>query len=366
MPTHFEESLQRDVERIRGKVTEMAGLCEGALQASLKAFVESNRQLAYSVILRDQRIDELEKELDRLCLEFLVRQQPVAGPLRMAYVIIKMNRELERIGDYAESISRQVLRIVALGVTVPTERSVEIANLSIPMFHDAIQAFLNQDCELARKTMGRKEAVDVIRNKISADLLDWSQGNKIPVEALTPLMTIAARFERLADQAQNICEEVIYMCTGEYSKHKGAEAYRVLFVDEHDSCRSQMAQGIGNALGNTKFIFTSAGLEPKPVDPMTVRFMKAKGIDISRAASQATDHVPHLEHYQVIVALAKRAQDAFTPPPAKTVLFDWSIPDPSEVKGTPEETRAAYEKAFQTIQTHIRDLVEAVVSDKIN
>ena len=82
------------MDAIRAKVTQMAGLDERALKASLQAFVERNRQLAYSVILRDQYLDELETELDRLCLEFLVRQQPAAGPLRFVFTTIKINKEL--------------------------------------------------------------------------------------------------------------------------------------------------------------------------------------------------------------------------------------------------------------------------------
>ena len=107
MATHYEESLQRDIERIKSKVQQMADLAAGALDACLRALVERNRQLAYSVILRDQRIDALEKEIDRLCLEFIVRQQPAARHLRFAYVTIKINQEVERIGDYAESMARQ-------------------------------------------------------------------------------------------------------------------------------------------------------------------------------------------------------------------------------------------------------------------
>jgi phosphate transport system protein len=365
MTTHFEESLQRNIDRIRDKVSEMAALCEDNLRASLKAVTENSRQLAYSVILRDQRIDELEKELDRLCLEFLLRQQPVAGPLRLVYVTIKMNRELERIGDYAESIARQVLKLGELGVHAPSDRSVEVANISIPMFHDAIRAFIEQDCALARKTMGQANEADALRNTINAELLQWCRDHVIPPEALTALMTIVRRLERLADQAQNICEDVVYMCTGEYSKHKGAEAYRILFVDEHDACRSQLAQGIGNAMGQSKFVFSSAGLQPEPVDPMTVTFLREKGIDISRATSKSIDQVPNLEHYQIIVVLAKEAKSAFSPPPAKTVLFDWSIKDPSQTRGDTEKVRAAYDAAFQSIQNHVRDLVEAILADKI-
>ena len=124
--SHFEESLQRDMDLIRSKVAEMAGLSERALKASLQALVERNRQLAYSVILRDQYIDELETELNRLCLEFLVRQQPVAGHLRFVFTAIQINKELERIGDYAESIARQVLAVSALEPQPPYAVFIEL------------------------------------------------------------------------------------------------------------------------------------------------------------------------------------------------------------------------------------------------
>jgi phosphate transport system protein len=114
MASHFEESLQRDINRIRAKVQEMCNLAERALRDGLAALRDKNRTLAYSVILRDQQIDELEKEVDRLCLEFLVRQQPVAGPLRLAYATIRINLELERVGDYAEAIARQVLTFASM------------------------------------------------------------------------------------------------------------------------------------------------------------------------------------------------------------------------------------------------------------
>src|ERR1044071_6198089 len=141
--THFEETLQRDVDRIRRKVREMAGLCGSALEGCLSALADKNRQLAYSVIIRDQRIDELEKEIDRLCLEFIVRQQPVAGTLRFAYAAIKVNLDIERVGDYAESMARQILNVCsAEAPPVPSERIAEIANLAIPMLHESVSAFV--------------------------------------------------------------------------------------------------------------------------------------------------------------------------------------------------------------------------------
>ena len=152
MATHFEQSLQRDIDRIKAKVTEMAGIAESALADGMKALSEKNRVLAYSIILRDQRVDELEKEIDRLCLEFIVRQQPVAGPLRLAYATIRINLELERVGDYAESIARQILKLTSMNVDVPVERFTEIANVSVPMLRDAVKAYVTQDAALTAKT----------------------------------------------------------------------------------------------------------------------------------------------------------------------------------------------------------------------
>ena len=341
----------------------MSKLAQRALRDSLRALVERNRQLAYAIILRDQYIDELEKEIDRLCLEFLVRQQPAAGHLRFVYAVIKINAELERVGDYAESIARQVLKVSSIEPQPSYDKFTAIANLSIPMLQQAVEAFVQQDPQLARSTMVIEEEVDTLRDGINAALLQQRQEGKIPLEALTPLMTIARRYERVSDQAKNICEEVLYMCTGEYAKHKGTDVLRVLFVDNGNSCRSQMAEGIANSLARPEFVFASAGLNPKPIDGRTISFLAEKRIDISRQAPKGVSQIPNLDHYQVIVALAKEAQKTFPPPPTKTVGLDWNVKDPSIVQGSPEQIRAAYEETFQYINTHIRDLVEAILGE---
>jgi phosphate transport system protein len=363
MATHLEASLQRDVDRIRGKVTSMAELAERALRDCVKALQERNRQLAYSIILRDQRIDELEKEIDRLCLEFLVRQQPVAGHLRFAYATIKINAELERIGDYAESVAKQILKIDSIESQAFYVRFIEIANLAIHMLRDAVRAFVDQDAKLATATMVIENEVDILRTEINAELFRAFQDGKFPLDALVPLMTIARRFERVTDQAKNICEEVLYMCTGEYVKHLGTELIRVLFVDKHNSCRSQMAEGIANGFGQDRLLFTSAGLDPTPVDPRAISFLKDKGIDITQQKPKAISQIPNYDHYQVIVALEKEAQRAFPAPPTKTVCLDWNVADPSLVQGSPEKVSAAYEQTYQYIHSHIQDLAHAILGD---
>ena len=361
--THYEEHLQRDINLIRAKIQAMAQLADRALRDSLSALVEKNLTLAYSVILRDQNIDELEKELDRLCLEFLVRQQPVAKHLRFAYATIKINLELERIGDYAESVARQVLKVSDVHDKLPLQDFTALAEVSIPMLANSVKAFLEQDPELARVSMAEEDRADLLRNKIDAELLRLNQAGIIPITALTPLQTIARRYERVADQAKNICEETLYMCTGEYIKHRGAEVLRVLFVDENNSCRSQMAEGIANSLNQPGFLFSSAGLEARAVDWRTTEFMQEKGVDISRQTTKPVSHILNLEHYHVIIALAKSAQKVFPPPPTKTVGLDWTVADPSSRPGSLADVRDAYEETFQYINTHVRELVQALVGD---
>lgn len=364
--THFEETLQRDIQRLRGKVTEMAGLAEQALEQGLRALADKNRQLAYSVILRDQRIDELEKEIDRLCLEFIVRQQPVAGTLRFAYAAIKINGDLERIGDYAESMARQILIIAGTDAAVPQDRFREMADIALPMLRDAVRAFTESNAQLARTTAEAEDRVDVLRHQLNADLVRLREQGKIPLETLVPLMTIVNRLERVADQAKDICQEVLYMCTGEYAKHKGTEVYRVLFVDEHNACRSPMAEGIASSLGQPKFIFSSAGLDPFRLDPTTARFLEGKKIDVTRHQPRSVEQIPHLDHYNIIVALADSAKKVFPPPPTKTVCLDWSVADPSKVQGTSAEIEEAYEDTYQFLRAHIQDLVEAILGDAID
>src|SRR5205807_1462881 len=262
---------------------EMAALDEQALTRAFQAFLKRDRQLAYSVILHDQDVDASETELDQLCMEFIVRHQPAAAHLRFVYSASKIINELERVGDYAESIARQVLLINSLPFELPTDKFSEIANLAIPMLHNAVQAFVDKNPDLARTTMASEPRVNEIRDSISADLVGLRQQGRLPLEALPPLITVARRFERVSDQA-----------------------------------------------------------------------------------SRSIDQVPQLDYVQVIVALGKDPEKAFPKKPTKTLCLHWNVPDPSQARGTPEEVRAAYERAFESMTNHIRDLVQAILGEDKN
>ena len=153
------------------------------------------------------------------------------------------------------------------------------------------------------------------------------------------------------------------MCTGEFVKHKGVEEFRILFFDSKNNSLSQMAEAIANGLRLPRFLFSSAGDTPRPIDPRTVEFMASKGLDVSRLATKSLEQVPSWEQYQVIIALGTQAQQAFSARHCKTILFTWSIPDPLEIEGAPETVREAFESAYQSLESHIRELVGAVLRE---
>jgi len=305
----------------------------------------------------------LDTQLDRLCLEFILRHQPAAGHLRFVYSASKIVNLLERVGDYAESVARQVLLISSMPFEVPTDKFSEIANMAISMLHNAVHAFVDKNPDLARATMASEPRVNQVRDGLNADLVEWRSQGRLPLEALTPLITVARRFERVSDQATNICEQALYFATGEYLRHLPREGYRVLFVDKTNGCLSRIAEVVANRMGTKRFSFGSAGLTAGAADPQTIRFLMGKGVDISRQVSRSIHQVPQFDQLQVIVALCKEAEKAFPAKPTKTLSLHWLVPDPSQQYGAPEEVRAEYERAYKTLTNHIRDLVQAILGN---
>jgi arsenate reductase len=228
------------------------------------------------------------------------------------------------------------------------------------MLHDSIQSFVDQDPKLANQTIASDEAVDLFRDKLTADVMQAFRDGRLPFEALYPLISVIRRLERVSDQARNISMETLYLCTGRFAKHPHSSVMDILFVDERSSCLAIMAEAIGTALAEPGFVFASAGVDPAPVEPATIRFMKTKGLDVSTAVPKAVTSVENLELQDVIVLLAPEAKRAFPRRPRKTVMLDWSVEDPSRIRGTEAEVNAAYEKTFAFIEGQIRDLVSAI------
>jgi protein-tyrosine-phosphatase len=261
---------------------------------------------------------------------------------------------LERIGDYGESIARQVLLVSKLSAQPSYEKFVELCNLAVHMLRDAVQSYAAQDRSLAERTMAIEERGNILRNAIYAELNDLVLTGNLPPDGLNPLMTVARRLERVTDQAKNLCEEVLYMCTGEFMRHKGVEGFRILFLDNTNGGASQMAEAIANSLKQPRFYFSSAGISPQPIDPRVKEFIQSKGLSSTGLQSKSLEQVPGWEHYQVIVCLEPKLQEAIPAHPGKTIYFNWPMKDLST---------SDYDGVWTYLEAHIKELADALAQE---
>lgn len=363
---HLEESFQREMEKIRSELLTMAALTDRALQQCMDALKRRDRQLAYAVILRDQFIDEREKGIDKLCLEFLVRQQPVGQPLRSAYAALKISLELERVGDYAESIARQIVKLVSMGVDYSGDQFAQIADAATQMVRDAIRAYVESDAELARSVIHREETVDLMKRQLNKRFIELFQEGRFSLEAFNALTTISRRYERVSDQARNISMETLYVCTGQFAKHSGAGTFRILFVDDAGTGAAQMAEAIGTAMNQPRFVFTGVSLEPQPIAPAAAALLQARGIDASRLVPRALNQVEDLDGYKVVVFLASSARKAFPQRAQKGVYLEWFLDAAAGGPALTVDTETGAKDVHAYLNGHIRDLVDAVLgSDQL-
>jgi phosphate transport system protein len=360
MKTHLELSMERDIDRICSKIAEMALIVDQALEDCIKAITDNSTSINYAVILRDQKVNEKEMEIDRLCLEFLVRQQPVALQLRFAYSTIKTNLEIERVGDYAESIARQLLLIKEpIDVELKT-KIVEIGRLAVDFFKDAAKSFIEQNIELAKKSISREDIADTLRCVLDEEIAKKFLDNHISYNLHACLITIVRRFERVCDQASNICNETIYMCSGEYSKHPGTEFFRVLFIDKHNTGLSLMAEAIAQEQKQLKFIFNSAGIDTGNINPVLVEFMKKKGIDFTAYSPKTISKILHIDHYQILIILDKDAARSLPQQSRKAVFLDWKLDDPFDNSLSDREKEEILKKNYDFLKVRINELVSAL------
>jgi hypothetical protein len=131
----METNVNRDIARISDNIVEMARYAETSLRDTVTALLNNDHTLAYGVILRDRYVDDKEKEIDRLCFEFIHKLQPITKALRFAFSAVKINMEIERVGDYAESVARQLLKLEKPPEPECGKGIIELADVAIAMFH---------------------------------------------------------------------------------------------------------------------------------------------------------------------------------------------------------------------------------------
>lgn len=210
--------LDRSIEEIRSKLDSVAGLACKAVEGAASAALELRADLAQKVVAGDTAIDSAEVELEELCLRVLALYQPVAQDLRSVIAALKINNDLERIGDLSVSIALRVQIIAGkqLSFIIPIEK---MSSLCISLLKDSMIAFHNGDTALARKVWERDSEVNELHRNNYATLQNRMREDPDNIESYVSYLSVSRNFERIADHATNIAEDVIYLIDGEIVRH---------------------------------------------------------------------------------------------------------------------------------------------------
>ncbi len=202
----------------------MAAIVEEMVGNSIKALVNKDKTLAEQVIRTDEpRVNRLEIENEDSAINLMALYQPEASNLRTIAMVIKLNNDLERIGDHAENIAEAALFLIDKPPVKPLIDLPRMADIAISMLKDSLDAFTRADAELARSVCTRDSAVDELNRAIKAELVEHMSRDPATIERALKLLVISLNLERVADLATNIAEDVIYIVTGEDIKHGQAE-----------------------------------------------------------------------------------------------------------------------------------------------
>jgi len=212
--------LEGKISELKQQLLTMAGIVEEMIANSIKALVNKDEALAVQVIGPDEdRVNRLEIENEDAAINLMALYQPEASNLRTIAMIIKLNNDLERLGDHAVNIAEAAQFLMPRPAVKPFVNIPQMADHAIGMLKDALDAFTRTDAELARSVCGRDSFVDDLNRKLKEELSGYMARDPNTIERALKLMMVSLNLERIADLATNIAEEVIYIATGQTIKH---------------------------------------------------------------------------------------------------------------------------------------------------
>jgi phosphate transport system protein len=212
---HFEEALQE----LKKRLLSMGALVEERVHRAVRALTERNVSDAEAVIAGDDEVNELQIEIDDRCIKVLALQQPMATDLRLITSAIKINSDLERIGDQAVNIAESALKVITKGTLKPPPDLLRIAEIAEAMTRDSLDAFVRKDPALARAVILRDDEVDRLKDKIFGELLAAMVAEPQGIPQAFSLILISRNLERIADHATNIAEDVIFLVEAKDVRH---------------------------------------------------------------------------------------------------------------------------------------------------
>jgi phosphate transport system protein len=215
MQRHFVQEL----EALKENLIRMGSLTEQAIHDSIKALLDRNAELAQRVMQNEDRINQYELEIDTAVVDILALQQPVASDLRFILAAMKINNDLERIGDHAVNIAESALSYAARPPLTIQLDLPQMAQVAETMLREALDAFIHGNSELGRKVLRDDDINDELNRKTVRDLVGVIRTQPEAVEQALDFVRVSRNLERVGDLATNIAEEVIYVAEAHVVKH---------------------------------------------------------------------------------------------------------------------------------------------------
>ena len=219
MERHFEH----DLEALKGQLLRMGGAAEAIVGKSIEALKRRDLGLANEVFEDDRAIDRLEIDIEERCLRLLALQQPMASDLRFITAALKINNDLERVGDHAVNIAGSAVRLSDQAPLKPLVDIPHMAKVAAEMLHEALDSFVSRDPARARRLVKRDDEVDQLNDQVFRELLTYMIEQPTTITRAMELILVARNLERVADLATNVAEEVVFIAEARIIKHHAEE-----------------------------------------------------------------------------------------------------------------------------------------------
>jgi len=212
--------LHREIDELKKRILGLSALVEESVYKAVKAVEARDEKLAREVIEGDQQLDMVEVEVEEECLKILALHQPVAADLRFIVAVLKINNDLERIGDLAVNIASRAIKLSA--IKTQPEALIDFQDLESKvqqMLRRSLESLVNLNEEIAKSVCSSDDAIDDINRSIHKQVIQATREHPNDVERFIILLSVSKNLERIADHATNIAEDVLYMIRGEIVRH---------------------------------------------------------------------------------------------------------------------------------------------------
>lgn len=212
---HTVKSFDHDLHQLRSLISEMGGLCEAQVMASVDALIRRDSEAGRAVIAVDARIDAMEAEIERLAIQIIALRAPMAQDLREIVAALKISSILERVGDYAKNIAKRTMAVAQFSSAQPSAIIPEMAKIVASMIRETLDAFVHRDADMAMQVIHRDAAVDDLYASLFRALLTFMMEDPQHITPSTHLLFVAKNLERIGDHSTNIAEIVYFSVTGQ-------------------------------------------------------------------------------------------------------------------------------------------------------